>query len=351
MLKRIAWALAVISLAVLSIMIPLAATQTMTGTTIQVAPSTLTEASGTTFTVNVTITNVTSLVEWEFGLYYDNTILTCTSVVEGPFLNQFDSTFFESTINNAYNATYGWVLAGSALSGAAPGVNGSGTLATITFQAQAAGYTTLHFSSDPEVTLLLNSSNPPFGEPIPFTAIDGAVNVTGTHDVGVSNVISYKTVIGQGYAGNITVTTENLGTFTETFNLTLYVNAAYIASQNVTVSSGNSVNVTLTWDTTGFAYGNYTISAYAWPVPGETNTANNNCTGGWVVVALVGDVTGPNGVPDGKVDIRDVHYIAMYYGTTMSSPNWNPNADINNDGKIDIRDVHIAAANYGKTDP
>jgi len=39
------------------------------------------------------------------------------------------------------------------------------------------------------------------------------------------------------------------------------------------------------------------------------------------------------------------------YGTFPSSPNWNPNADINNDRKVDIRDVHIAAANYGKHYP
>ena len=149
----------------------------------------------------------------------------------------------------------------------------------------------------------------------------------------------------------MTFSTADLGVYGETFNLTIFANTTIIASQNVTLSSGNSTTVTFIWNTAGFAYFNYTLSAYAWPVPGETNIANNDYTGGWVIVSIPGDVTGPNGVPDGKVDIRDVHYVAMYYGTTPSSPNWNPNADINGDGKVDIKDVHIAALNYGQHYP
>jgi hypothetical protein len=256
---------------------------------------------------------------------------------------------FQVNINNSYNATYGMILFGSTILGAVPGVNGSGTLASVTLQAISSGETLLQFDNDPTWNFLLDGTPPP-RNPIPYTTADGAVQVTSaTQDVAVTNVVIGKTIICQDYSGNITVTAANFGSITETFNVTLYANTTYVTSQNVTLSSGNSVNVAFTWNTTGFAYGNYTLSAYAWPVPGETNTANNNCTGGWVFVALVGDVTGPNGVPDGKVDIRDVHYVAMYYGTTPSSPNWNPNADINNDGKVDIRDVHIAATNYGES--
>jgi hypothetical protein len=172
------------------------------------------------------------------------------------------------------------------------------------------------------------------------------------HDVAVTNLASAKTIVGQGCCGNLTTIVENQGNFTETVNVTVYANTTSIASQNVTLSAGDFATVTFTWNTTSFDYGNYTISAYAWPVAGETNTADNNFTGGWVIVSLVGDLTGgPNGVPDGKVDIKDVHDVAVCYGTTMSSPNWNPNADINNDGKVDIRDVHLAAVNYGQHYP
>ena len=175
--------------------------------------------------------------------------------------------------------------------------------------------------------------------------------VFGVHDVAVTNVVSSKTVVGQGFSTTVSVTVANRGIFTETFNVTAYASTTSIWSESVTLAAGNSTTVTFAWNTTGFVYGNYTISAYALPVPGETDTANNNCTGGWVIVSLPGDITGPNGVPDGKVDIRDIAYIAKHFGSTPESPNWNANCDLNNDGKVDIRDIHIAAENYGQHSP
>jgi hypothetical protein len=114
--------------------------------------------------------------------------------------------------------------------------------------------------------------------------------------------------------------------------------------------NGTSINLACLGNTSGCAYGNYTLTVYCQP-SGVGEAANNFTYSTTLTISIVGDLTGPNGVPDGKVDIRDVHYVAMYYGTTLSSPNWNPNADINNDGKIDIRDVHLAAVNYGQHYP
>jgi len=55
--------------------------------------------------------------------------------------------------------------------------------------------------------------------------------------------------------------------------------------------------------------GNYTISVYAQPVSGETDTEDNNCPGGWILVAMVGDLgCGPPPTfytPDGVVDSWD----------------------------------------------
>jgi hypothetical protein len=166
------------------------------------------------------------------------------------------------------------------------------------------------------------------------------------YDIAVTNVISYKTIIGQGYLGNVTVTTENLGTNAATFNLTVYANAIYITSQNVTLSSGNSANVNFTWNTTGLAYGNYTISAYAWPVPDETNISNNNCTGGSVYVGIPGDVEGL-----GRVDMGDIVTILLAFGSTPGKPNWNPNCDIDNNGRVDMGDVVTALLHFGQHYP
>jgi len=64
---------------------------------------------------------------------------------------------------------------------------------------------------------------------------------------------------------------------------------------------------------------------------------------------LVADVSGTTlGVPDGTVNMRDISYMIMLFNTRPSSPNWNPNADINNDGTVNMRDISIAILNFNK---
>ncbi|HXX87247.1 MAG TPA: right-handed parallel beta-helix repeat-containing protein [Candidatus Acidoferrum sp.] len=68
---------------------------------------------------------------------------------------------------------------------------------------------------------------------------------------------------------------------------------------------------------------------------------------------LPGDITGSTlGVPDGRVDIRDISYVAKQFGTSTSSPNWNPIADLTGpsgvpDGRVDIRDISYVARRFG----
>lgn len=74
------------------------------------------------------------------------------------------------------------------------------------------------------------------------------------HDVAVINVTPSTTVVGQGYDMNINVTVANFGSCQEMFNLTLYASifivqqnvTLQIASQNITLPSGNSTTITFT---------------------------------------------------------------------------------------------------------
>jgi hypothetical protein len=59
---------------------------------------------------------------------------------------------------------------------------------------------------------------------------------------------------------------------------------------------------------------------------------------------------------DGKVDMKDIAYIARRLQTTPASPLWDPKADITGpmgvpDGKVDMRDLSLAARNFGKKAP
>jgi len=308
---------------------------------IQVDPPTSTVEVGETFTVNVTVNDVTDLAVWEFQLYYLNTVLNCTNVSEGPFLKQGGNTFFASLVNNTYNVTHGRVLMGATLIGLIPGVNGSGTLGTVTFQAIGGGDTPLHLTA----TTLKDSTEPP-RNPIPHTTIDGTVHVTGGRDVTVTSVTTSKTIVGQGYPFCINVTVENQGDFTESFNVTVFYDETAITLPNgknhttITLTSGNSTTLTLTWNTTGVAKGNYTISAYAWPVLGETDLADNTFIDGIVRVTKKGDVNG-----DDNVNVLDLIVVANALGTSPGDTNWNSNADVKDDQTINVLDL-IVVANY-----
>jgi hypothetical protein len=166
--------------------------------------------------------------------------------------------------------------------------------------------------------------------------------ITEAYDITTTNVTPLKTVVGQGFATQINVTVTDKGDFTETFSLTVYANTTAIQTKTLTLTSGSSTTITFTWNTAGFAYGNCTIWAYVWPVPGETYTADNDLTDGWVTVTILGDVNG-----DFRCEGKDIAIIAKAYGSLIGQPAYVPNADINGDGKIDGKDIAVASKYYG----
>ncbi len=196
------------------------------------------------------------------------------------------------------------------------------------------------------------------------------------HDVAVTNVVPFKTVVGQGYCTTINVTVENQGDFTETFDVTTYYDTTVIETKTVNnLPSGEETTLTFLWNTTGVAKGNYTITAKATQLPYETDLDDNTHTDGWIIIAMIGDITGPDGWPDGTCNIRDVALVAKAFGANLvtdpTSPKYgeywhdppcntcphSPNCDITGpppglpDGKINIRDVALVASHYGEIDP
>jgi len=115
------------------------------------------------------------------------------------------------------------------------------------------------------------------------------------HDLEVTNITLSKTVTNQGDLVQINVTVRNLGDFAENFNVTIYANSTSISSQETSLASQTSTSLTFVWNTTGFAIGNYTTSAYAWPVQGETIIDNNFFVGGTVEITslIIADNTPP----------------------------------------------------------
>jgi len=174
--------------------------------------------------------------------------------------------------------------------------------------------------------------------------------VSPVHDVATDNVTSAKTIIGKGYEGNITVTGENQGTFAENFNITTYANSTATNALGFSLPSGGTDTKICTWNTTGYAYGNYTIEGAADVIPGETDIGDNNCTCGVQVhVGVPGDVSSSKaGAYDGVTNMKDIAYLVSLFNTKPSSPNWNPNADINNDGVVNMKDIAIGVLYFNQ---
>jgi hypothetical protein len=192
-----------------------------------------------------------------------------------------------------------------------------------------------------------------------FTVIESAVITSplGIHDINVTNVTTSKDrctpmpTVGKTFTMGINVTVKNEGNFTESFTLTANATNAttsiVVGTQTVSnLLSGETRILLFTWNTTSATYGYYTISAYATPVSNEVNTANNLFTDGAVRVVIPGDING-----DGYVKIGDIVQVISYFGTTPSSPNWNPNADINGDNKVTISDIVITISHFGQSEP
>jgi hypothetical protein len=140
------------------------------GAGIAVDASQLTVFKDETFNVNVKITGVIDLLGWEFKLFWNNTVLNCTSsVVQTPTEWQSNAQNYGSGLENGYNATNARFWAAQSVNYPASSFNGSMTIATLSFKAMQPGTTSLTLME----TKLGNST----ADPIDHTESSGSVTV------------------------------------------------------------------------------------------------------------------------------------------------------------------------------
>lgn len=163
------------------------------------------------------------------------------------------------------------------------------------------------------------------------------------HDVAVLTIAPTKSIVGQGYACKVNLTILNRGGYSETFDVTLYMNGTQVQSQSVTLTSENSAALPLVWNTTAFAKGNYNVSSFVGPVFGEVELDDNLLMNGSIYVGLVGDINA-----DGKVNMQDIGVVARHFSEAV--PPADPNWDIFEDWKIDMRDIGILGRHFGEID-
>ena len=166
------------------------------------------------------------------------------------------------------------------------------------------------------------------------TSIQIVLSPSQIHDVAIVGISYPYYLVPEGHAIDITLKVGNEGMWNETFDVTAYANATIIATQLVTLTRRNFTTIIFTWNTNGFAKGYYTIRAYAEPVPGEIDTADNTLIDGMLRVGVhdvaVIDITAfPTSVPQGEpvyIDVTvenqgnftetfDVNVSARHWGT------------------------------------
>jgi PKD repeat protein len=170
----------------------------------------------------------------------------------------------------------------------------------------------------------------------------------------VRDMKTEKTLIGQGYTDAISVTLQTpdyyfvaQGSENVTIDLTLYANSSLIYSESILFEESNvtvALPLSFKWNTTGFAYGSYRLSAYAVVSKRLGHPMESNITCDVPVhVGVPGDINN-----DGIVNMRDVQNAVYMFNSFPGTVRWNPDADIDDNGRIDMRDINIVVINFNR---
>jgi hypothetical protein len=109
----------------------------MGAATLSFDQSSLTVNSGQSFSLDVTISGVSDLADYEFDIGYQPTILKVLSVQEGPFLATAGPTLYiPGTISNSSGQVSSIA---DGIQGSGKGASGSGTLVKVNFKAIGQG--------------------------------------------------------------------------------------------------------------------------------------------------------------------------------------------------------------------
>lgn len=254
---------------------------------------------------------------WQFKLLYNKGYLNISGI---GYTAGNKSKFFQNITTmpvspyfGSCNDTHDYVLYGEPWIMGPARSPGYGSLAWVEFNVTAVPFeeehnTTLDISTyHPYQTYALDEDN----EKISLTTYDSLYTFTWLPpNLAILDVKPYKTIVSRGYILNMNVTVENQGYQIGLFNVTVYANSTEIETISAAVGSGNISIILFTWNTTDFAFGNYTIGAYVHPFLGETNTTDNYFVDGTVeVIYLPYDVNG-----DGYVGIDDIVAVAEHFG-------------------------------------
>jgi hypothetical protein len=159
-----------------------------------------------------------------------------------------------------------------------------------------------------------------------------------------------KTVVCHNQSTCINVTVTNQGSYSETTNVALWAQnvSTYKIGATVPVSllAGESKEVTFTFDSTGLPIAKFLIFANATSVVGETDTADNTYSDGFINVAFQGDID-----LTGHVFLYDLTIVGTAWDSYPGDTNWDANADIDGDCWVFLYDLTIVGTYWDEYAP
>ena len=326
-----------------------------------------------TFTVHLKTENVSDLAGWQADIIFDPNVLKANSVSEGTFLKQKGGRthFGKGTINNQKGKIAG--ISSARISQG--GVDGEGTLLSVTFTAKAAGET--------RVALRQFHAGSSAGKTIPSRSLDTIITVGAQSTPGVSDdMFSLSTdasPIGSGGSFTLRFSAEKVadlagwqtditfdpavleavevsegdflkaqgegtfflrGTIDNTAGKITQISSARLSGG--VSGTGTLLSVTFTAKTVGetrlvfsnFQAGNRKSEVIASNTPQITITIEDGAFPAW-------DVN-----QDGQVSILDLIQVAQHLGSTVSA---NHEADVNGDSTVSILDLIAVAQHLGES--
>jgi len=310
--KIVIWIL--LSTLLLSIYGSVLTTRASSSTTkLYVDPASVTGAVGSTFTINVKISDVTNLYGIDIQLGWDPTIIKYVDhqthipvedhpdgVLHSPVLSIKDVVDETGGLvsQGAEKGTLYW-LAVTSMAPADP-FDGSGIVFEMTFEVVSVGSCLIEITA----STLADS----LGAPMDHEAINGEFsNIVKVHDIAVTDVSASPTSVVAGDSVFVDVTVENLGDFLEVASVTAFYDGGVVGTRtDLSLNPGDSVDLRFEWDTTGVAPGTYVISASVDIVEGEDENPENNFLEDGRVTIL----SGPPPPPPitGKIEVQWANY-------------------------------------------
>jgi hypothetical protein len=293
----------------------------------------------TSFTVNVSITDVADLSFWHVKLLFNPSILSCSNVVEPPdgIFHGFDTIGLGISIDNAA----GYVGAYNGLWTTNWSFNGSGTLCRIRFDVKQPGISSIAFTDIGNYGGTIFYCSGQFPKSLPFTAINGYVQV---------NAVGFQAnafqAIKENAAYNVVMfTNSTVSDFSYDQN-----SDAITYVQTGPSGSAGSCFVLIPNGLMNVSYFGILMNGSATYFTVFTDGANHFLM--WMydhstdLVFILPTVAGDLDA-DRNTDMKDVAICAYSFGSTPDTQRWNPIADINRDLKTDMKDLAFVAKYFG----